>query len=192
MGSIIDDVRDGNLAGVRQALALGANVNETNSSGDTPLIMAAYKGHVEIVRLLLESGADVLACNSGGWTPLKLAEGYGGAATAALIKEHIEGPKSPWKRLDDDVLAHVVNYPAIHQSLTTLFNFKSRERFIIARNLAAAVQSMTPPTSFDVLPRPVVEEALDQFTQQGGHADRDYVFSGVSSMDKPKLKSRGI
>ena len=37
---------------------LGQGVPQSpNYSGNSPLCLAAYKGHVEIVRLLLESGA---------------------------------------------------------------------------------------------------------------------------------------
>lgn len=191
MGTLIEEAQRGNLEGVRQALANGANINQRDAGQDTALTWASYKGHAEVVRILLENGADPNIPNQGGATPLQLALSYGGAETANVIKEHLERPKSPWIRLDADVLSHVATYPAIRQSLTTLFNFKSRERLIIACHTGNNTQSMTPPLSFDSLSPAILEEALDQFTRLGGSADRDYVLSGARPLDKLKIRLSG-
>lgn len=45
-------------------------VDQANASGETPLMMAALKGHTEWVRRLVERGAAV---NREGWTPLHYA-----------------------------------------------------------------------------------------------------------------------
>ena len=61
------------VAGVRQALRNGANVNCTDSfCGTTPLIDACERGHEEIIRILLEAGAnarwkDDLALHQAIW-----------------------------------------------------------------------------------------------------------------------------
>jgi ankyrin repeat protein len=41
-----------------EAIRFGANVDETNEYGTTPLILAAIRGHDRIVKLLLDAGAD--------------------------------------------------------------------------------------------------------------------------------------
>ena len=46
------------------------NVNLPNSKGETPLMMAAIKGQVDLAKALIARGADV---NRQGWTPLHYA-----------------------------------------------------------------------------------------------------------------------
>lgn len=53
---------------------VGININDTNSSGATPLYIAAQEGHIEIVRCLVkELGADVNKTDDFGITPLYIA-----------------------------------------------------------------------------------------------------------------------
>jgi len=46
------------------------NPNVANNDGETPLILAARHGHVDIFRILLSNGADVDKKDSNGWSPL--------------------------------------------------------------------------------------------------------------------------
>ena len=50
--------------------ARGLRVNATNAHGETALMLAAIKGHVELARQLIAAEADV---NKTGWTPLHYA-----------------------------------------------------------------------------------------------------------------------
>ena len=54
------------------SISIGVNIVEskTTGSGWTPLIKAAYKGHVALVRVLLEYKADVNAKGRKGFTAL--------------------------------------------------------------------------------------------------------------------------
>ncbi|MHC5718709.1 MAG: ankyrin repeat domain-containing protein, partial [Nostoc sp.] len=53
----------------------GADVNaRTNHNNDTPLHLAAEKGHKDIVELLIAKGADVHSRNHERDTPLHLAD----------------------------------------------------------------------------------------------------------------------
>jgi len=63
-----------NQAGSVEALIdAGAKVNHTQAAGDTPLMMAAGYGYVEIVKVLLKKGADPAIKNAAGSTALDLA-----------------------------------------------------------------------------------------------------------------------
>ena len=189
MGNIVEESRKGNLEGVRALLDNGADIDTLDADHDTALTWAAYSGHTDIVRLLIDRGADITIPNKGGSTPLQLAQGYNRPAAAALLENAAQRSCESWKEMGASSVAHVGQYPDIDQKLTTIFNFKSRDRVIIAKSISGNMQSVGPATSFDTLPRPLIEEALEQFTRFGGKADRDYVFSGISSMNKPKLKS---
>lgn len=54
-------ITDGDINLVKKMIINGMNVNvkQDDYFGRTPLIWAAYKGHIEIVRLLIEKGADM-------------------------------------------------------------------------------------------------------------------------------------
>ncbi|MDF2463202.1 MAG: putative ankyrin repeat harboring protein [Ramlibacter sp.] len=59
---------------------------ETRTAQDeSPLMMAALKGHVDIVRKLIERDADV---NKPGWTPLHYAATNGHLTIIELLLEH--------------------------------------------------------------------------------------------------------
>jgi len=57
-----------------EALVDALGVDPVNSDGETPLFLAAIRGHVIGVETLLEQGADVNRANSYGRTPLAIAK----------------------------------------------------------------------------------------------------------------------
>jgi beta-lactamase regulating signal transducer with metallopeptidase domain/ankyrin repeat protein len=70
----------GDTAKVSDLLNSGANLNETDRAGNTPLYYAVRRAHVEITQLLLARGANVNQFNSHGMTPflsLRLMEMMG-------------------------------------------------------------------------------------------------------------------
>lgn len=56
-----------------------------NRNDESPLMMAALKGHTELARQLIDRGADV---NKTGWTPLHYAATNGHLEIIALLLEH--------------------------------------------------------------------------------------------------------
>ncbi len=48
----------GSIAKIQEAIQAGADVNAADRWGDTPLLIASYRGYIEIVKLLLTAGAD--------------------------------------------------------------------------------------------------------------------------------------
>lgn len=45
---------------MQELINRGADVNEASLRGDTPLLIAAMRGHSQIVKLLARSGADIM------------------------------------------------------------------------------------------------------------------------------------
>lgn len=65
----------------------GASVEVVNYLGQTPLWIAAKKGHTEMVKLLLQKSANVTVVSGGGKTPLWIAvqKGYEETVKAAIF-----------------------------------------------------------------------------------------------------------
>jgi ankyrin repeat protein len=66
---------------------------------DTPLNLAAYKGHAEVARLLLDSGADATLANDNMSTPLHSAAQSGHLDLVKLLLERRADPNAvtSWK-----------------------------------------------------------------------------------------------
>ena len=71
----------------------------TDARGETPLHLAAAKGHVPVVELLIKNGANVNAKDADGGTPLHsaAANGYAHLASDAGVRG--------WKRIVELLLA---------------------------------------------------------------------------------------
>ncbi len=64
---------NGRLNNVRRFIQGGANVNSRNNRGMSPLMTAAFWGHLQVVHELIRAGANVNARNNDGWTALMYA-----------------------------------------------------------------------------------------------------------------------
>ena len=67
--------------------AQGLRVNATNAHGETALMLAAIKGHVELARQLIAAEADV---NKTGWTPLHYAASGTSEHQVAMVQLLLE------------------------------------------------------------------------------------------------------
>ncbi len=79
---------DAGLAAVQLLLAAGADVQQANDRGWTPLHQAAYRNDSAMAALLLQSGArhDVFAHGDGG-TPLAVALFWGHREVSAVLQQ---------------------------------------------------------------------------------------------------------
>jgi ankyrin repeat protein len=68
--ALLGAAADGDLDAVSRFIQEGAEVDQRDALGRTPLMLAAERGHVPVVRLLLYSGARVNATDRTGTPPL--------------------------------------------------------------------------------------------------------------------------
>lgn len=80
--------RLGDVNGIRSCIAEGANVNERDENGWTPLHRAAFKGRIESVKVLLNHGGRVDAVDDAGYSPLHCAVEAGHVDVAMLLVSH--------------------------------------------------------------------------------------------------------
>ena len=77
-GDLLQSSEAGNLARVRILLAGNGDVNARKPNGFTPLMLASYKGHLEVVRALLDARAAMNAkAEPSGATALTVASQEG-------------------------------------------------------------------------------------------------------------------
>ena len=70
---IFEAARTGNVTRLQELIAAGANVNQQDHDGSTPLYFAAFRGHQTVVQTLIAAGANVHQANNDGVSPLHLA-----------------------------------------------------------------------------------------------------------------------
>ncbi|KAK6916857.1 Ankyrin repeat [Dillenia turbinata] len=78
----------GDVEGLKNALASGANKDEEDSEGRTALHFACGYGEVKCAQILLEAGATVDALDKNKNTALHYAAGYGRKDCVALLLEN--------------------------------------------------------------------------------------------------------
>jgi ankyrin repeat protein len=78
--SLIWAAKRGDLVALRKAIRSGANLNDVDSSGWTPLFHAAHQGTTEALKELIQAGADVNHGKETGFTAL----------FSAVLSGHVE------------------------------------------------------------------------------------------------------
>jgi ankyrin repeat protein len=85
----------GGVSPIEALLAAGADINEGNDRGWTPLHAAAYSNRPKIASLLIEKGAALEAeAHGAGGTPLIAALFWGHRETADLLGRHSVAPNN--------------------------------------------------------------------------------------------------
>ena len=82
-------VEQGNLAWTYRLLAMGADINVRNKTGETPLMSAAAKGYADMVQVLIQNGANPRLENHQGESAMTIAllKGYTRIAQSLKIAE---------------------------------------------------------------------------------------------------------
>jgi ankyrin repeat protein len=99
-------IRNGSPEAVRRLVDSGANVNQRDGVGNTPLMVAVFAGKVETTSYLLKQGADVNARQGqSGFTALRYAVGAGRAdLVEPLLKA---GARTDLRYSDRQTVLHV-------------------------------------------------------------------------------------
>jgi len=73
---------------VKYLVEHGADVNQVNRNGNTPLLVSSENGHLQVVQYLIEHGADVNRGNNNGVTPLWMSSQNGHLPVVQYLIEH--------------------------------------------------------------------------------------------------------
>lgn len=84
---LIEAVKAGNRKEVERLIESGAEVNQADEQGWTPLSFAAGSGDLELVKLLSEKGADVFNAGRDLRTPYKIALAAGQEEVARFLRD---------------------------------------------------------------------------------------------------------
>jgi ankyrin repeat protein len=113
-------VGQGDLAKVKELLEKKPElVNTKDSQGNTPLLLAAYRGHSEIVGFLIAKGADLNSLNTYKYTPLHYS----------ILRRHIEVAEMLIKAGADLNIPNVWGYTPLHTCAGR--NFLKEAEFLI-------------------------------------------------------------
>src|SRR5262245_17562904 len=86
--ALLDAAYAGDVARVAELLKGGANPDDANAFGATPLAEAARRGDTAVLQLLLKAGADAKAVNAEGETALMAVARTGNIEAARLLIKH--------------------------------------------------------------------------------------------------------
>lgn len=85
--ALIEAVRAGQIADARTLLENGADVNQQDEAGWTPLNFASGRGDLATVRLLVETGADPFKSGRDNRTPYMIALAAGRVDVVKYLRE---------------------------------------------------------------------------------------------------------
>jgi len=83
----------GDVQTVQRLLKDGADVNDKDIEGRTPLYYAVSNGHIDIVNTLLKNGADITQVTNKGNTPLHTATSKGYKEIIEVLLQHVSHDK---------------------------------------------------------------------------------------------------
>ena len=83
--TLMEAIQLGDKASVIESLHAGADVNQKNQEGFTPLIWAVFERNLELTSFLIDKGARIDESNNNGVTALIMSAGNGEVEIAQLL-----------------------------------------------------------------------------------------------------------
>jgi len=84
---LIDAVKSGDIHEAERLVKVGADVNQQDEQGWTPLNFAAGKGNLPLVKFLVENGADIFKSGRDRRTPYAIALAAGRVSVVKYLRE---------------------------------------------------------------------------------------------------------
>lgn len=166
-------VYDNKVEAARLLLDHGADINARGSSGVTPLMTAASRGHVESVRLLLDRGADRQLQNSSGQSALALVNK--GSAVYALLSETPEEV--------------IYFHPVADRVMQEVYSFTLRERITLLRKSEDGdVEAIQRERFEELKDKSALRRAFDEHRKRGGKLEESDVFADTIAK-RPVLRA---
>jgi len=119
---LIEAVKNGDYSVAEKLASMGADVNQQDEQGWTPLNFAAGKGDLSMVKFLVERGADVFKVGRDLRTPYMIALAAGRVSVVKYLREvedKFPGEKParpPRKYCKAHYLKDLRTYPGWHES----------------------------------------------------------------------------
>lgn len=85
---LMDASNAGNAPRVQKLVRTNVDINARDIHGFTPLILAAYSGHIEVVKILLLAGANPRLTDNNGVNATTYAISQGHLEIADIISEY--------------------------------------------------------------------------------------------------------
>lgn len=162
---------------VKALVEAGADVNvRTRDTEDTPLHMAITNGRRAVAEYLVHKGARIDIAGKDGKTATQLAKDAGPRMMhivdpqAAANERMREAPMEVWELATPMQVAKISTLPALQRKITEIFNFETRERMTVTRNLKTGAESVGESEAFADLAAEAVELAAQKLKVLGGGA----------------------
>ncbi|XP_064385034.1 uncharacterized protein LOC135333939 isoform X4 [Halichondria panicea] len=177
--------RAGDLSALQDAIKRGDDVNSVNEYGNTSLMKAAYRGHVDTVRELLSSGASPLCTNKYRDTALMRAKESPNPSIIKLLEEAAEShsrpqsvqilPRNGTVVTDTETKKPVYQNKAAGETLTTPTGCKCVLVLYPAHGFVCFTSCVDPLHQTSAHPNVTFygEPQEKEFTSSGGYADFD-------------------
>jgi serine/threonine-protein phosphatase 6 regulatory ankyrin repeat subunit B len=178
------------------------NINSANHDGDTPLLMAARKGHLEAVRLLLKEGADLRHCNKLGRSALLEAAENGHTEVLAMLQGKELTLPMMYPVMDTMIKAMVRTFPQMRMILPRLQTPQTRQTDYAGNSMMHLVASHGHHPLMDTLlaassPLPILaaghrEVEVDQFKVVNINTPPGEMISPLAAIDIEATNNEGM